>query len=181
MTIGLKHLPTMTDRHIKLIIGKYGFNSILRKRTPIVQNPQACPCVADDDTFHQIDPQCLLCGGTGIIGGEAFRDSTIRMVMQPERELGFMGSSILYGGPGKMERIWNTCYILGDEPLDIGDFIIDSYDAPDGDITTIEYEIYDKQAWWLGQGPSRKRKNIYFKVLLRKTEFSKTGVTLENY
>lgn len=181
MAIAMKHMPKVTDRQITYVINQYGFNVTLRKRTPIMENPVPCSCVANDDIFNQIDPDCTLCGGTGIIGGESFRDSTIRVVMQPERELGFMGSSTLYGYPGKMERVWETCYVGASAPLDIGDFIIDTYDTPDGDTTTLEYEIYDKQAWWLGQGLSRKRRVIYYKILIRKTEYGKTISEIESY
>jgi hypothetical protein len=164
-----------------MAINKYGFDVTLRKRTPTTTDPEACPCVASDDVFHQINPNCDICGGTGIVGGETLRDSTERIMMQPDRELGFMGSGTIYAYPTKMERIWEVCYAKGDIPADIGDFIIDSYAKPDGDTATIEYEIYDKEAWWLGQGGSRRRKVIYYKLLIRKTEYAKTITEVESY
>jgi hypothetical protein len=182
MALGMKHLPRLTDAHVNLIIRRYGFNVTLRKRTPIVDNPQPCPCIADDDIFNQIDPDCDLCGGTGILGGEAFRDYTIRMVMQPDPEMGFMGSSTMYQLPSKMERVWQNCYVRGITPVDIGDYIIDTYKKPGGaGSVTIEYEVYDKESWWVGQGNSRVRKSIYQKLKIRKTEYAKTISETETY
>lgn len=177
----LKHLPTINDRQFRLLVNKYGFDVILRKRTPIVDNPTVCPCIADDDIFHQIQPDCLLCGGTGIIGGESLRDQTIKMIMQPVNSMGMMGVEMTYTYATKMERVQETCYVRGDIPIDLGDFIIDTYDAPEGGTTTLEYEVFDKEIWRLGVGPNRKRKVIYQKVQLRKVEYAKTITTMENY
>lgn len=182
LALGMKHLPRLTDRHVNLVITRYGFDVTLRKRTPIVANPVVCPCIADDDIFNQIDPDCPDCGGTGILGGEEFRDSTIMMVMQPDPEMGFMGSSTMYTYPTKLERVWQNCYVRGTTPVDIGDYIIDTYTKPGGaGSVTIEYEVYDKEAWWVGQGRHRKRKNIYYKLKIRKTEYAKTITEMEDY
>jgi hypothetical protein len=182
MTLGMKHLPKLTDRHFNLLVKRYGFDVTLRKRTPIMTNPQPCPCIANDDIFNQIDPDCPLCGGTGILGGEQFRDHSIIMVMQPDPEMGFMGSSNMYQYPSRYERVWNNAYVKGDTPVDIGDFILDSYKKPGGaGSVTVEYEVYDKEAWWVGQGNSRVRKNIYFKLKIRKTEYPKTVTETEAY
>lgn len=182
MAIGMKHLPKLTDRHVNLVIARYGFNVTLRKRTPIVDNPQPCSCIANDDIFNQIDPDCKLCGGTGILGGEEFRDYTIRMVMQPDPEMGFMGSSRMYQQTSRYERVWQNAYVKGNTPVDIGDFIIDTYTKPGGaGSATIEYEVYDKEAWWVGQGNSRVRKNIYYKLKIRKTEYAKTITEIQDY
>jgi len=175
IALGMKHLPRLTDAHMKKIIERYGFNVTLRKRTPIMDNPIPCTCIANDDIFNQIDPDCPICGGTGIIGGEQFRDYTIKMIMQPDPEMGFMGSSNMYQLPSRMERVWQNCYVKGTTPVDIGDFVIDTYKKPGGAGTvSIEYEVYDKEAWWVGQGNSRARKNIFYKLKIRKTEYHKT-------
>lgn len=172
--LGLRHLPRITDRQANQIIKRYGINTTLRKRVPVLVDPVVCPCIADDDIFNQINPSCPTCGGTGLIGGDAHRDSTITIIMYPASEFGFMGSSTLYTNPGRMERVWHTGYVRGNTPVDIGDFVIDAYTKPSTESVTMEYEVFDKEAWRLGQGPNRAVKTIFYKLLLRKTEYAKT-------
>jgi len=175
-----KNLPRINDIQFRNILNQYGFYVTLRKRTPIVDNPTVCPCVANDDVFHQIDPDCPLCGGTGIIGGESFRDYRIKMILQPRKSMGMYGSEGTYTYASKMERVQHICYVAGDVPVDIGDFIIDTYKTSHGE-RTIEYEVFDKEIWWIGQGPNRKRTAVYQMVQLRKTEYPKTIAEVENY
>lgn len=177
----MKHLPNISDRQFRFILNQYGFHVILRKRTPIVENPTVCPCIADDDIFNQIQPNCNLCGGTGIIGGEDLRDQTIKLIMQPQNTMGLMGIELTYTFATKMERIQENCYVAGDVPVDLGDFIIDTYDAPEGGTTTLEYEVFDKEIWRLGTGTNRKRTIIFQKLQIRKVEYAKTTQTVENY
>jgi len=172
--LGLRHLPRMTNRQANQIIRRYGINATLRKRTPVVDNPQVCPCIADDDIFNQVNPNCPLCGGTAIVDGEAHRDSPLIIFMYPMSEFGFMGSSTLYTNPGKMERVWHTGFVQGKEPVDIGDFVIESYIKPSTENVIMEYEVFDKETWKLGQGSGRAVKIIYQKLLLRKSEYAKT-------
>lgn len=172
--LGIRHLPRMTDRQANQIIKRYGYPVILRNRTPVMNDPQVCPCIANDDIFNQVNPSCPLCGGTAIIGGESHRDSTIIILMYPASEFGFMGSSTLYAIPGRMERVWFSGYVVGKTPVDIGDFIIESYVKPSTEEVTMEYEVFDKETWKLGQGSGRAVKTIYQKLLLRKSEYAKT-------
>ncbi|RLI54732.1 MAG: hypothetical protein DRP09_12170 [Candidatus Thorarchaeota archaeon] len=179
--IQMKNMPRIDDRQFKLILNNYGFNVILRKRVPIATNPVPCPCVAEDDIFNRINPDCPLCGGTGILGGDALRDQTIKILMQPSNSMGMMGVEVTYTYATKMERVQETCYVAGDIPVDLGDFIIDTYDAPEGGTTVVEYEVFDKEIWRVGLGPNRKRRVIYQKIQIRKTEYAKTVSTEESY
>lgn len=172
--LGLRHLPRMTNRQPDQIIKRYGIGATLRKRTPIMDNPQPCPCIANDDIFNQVNPSCHLCGGTAVIGGEAHRDTSIIIFMYPMNEFGFMGSSTLYTIPGRMERVWHAGFVTGKVPVDIGDFVIESYVKPSAEEVIMEYEVFDKETWKLGQGHGRAVKIIYQKLLLRKSEYAKT-------
>lgn len=178
---GRKHFPKISDKWVKYIVGHYGIDVTLRKRTPVVSNPTVCPCIANDDIFNQIDPNCPLCGGTGILGGEQFRDYSIRAAIQPLNEMGFFGSGDLYQTVGKFERVWQTAYVDASVPVDIGDFIIDSYTKPTNEAVTIEFEVFDKEAWWIGQGPTRGRTVVFYKLQIRKTEYPKTTDVTETY
>lgn len=177
----MKNLPRVDDRQFRFILNQYGFHVVLRKRTPIVDNPTVCPCIADDDIFNQIQPDCILCGGTGILGGESLRDQTIKVLMQPQNSMGMMGIEMTYTFPTKMERVQEKCYVAGTVPVDLGDFIIDTYDSPGVGERTMEYEVFDKEIWRLGVGPNRKRRVIYQKLQVRKAEYAKTVKILENY
>lgn len=179
-TLQRKNMPRITDRQFNYILNQYGFYVIVRKREPVVDNPVVCPCIADDDIFNQIDPDCPLCGGTGIIGGESVRDKSVKVVMQPQNSMGMMGIEVTYSYATKMERVQENCYVAGNVDVDLGDFIIDTYDAPGGE-RTMEYEVFDKEIWRLGLGGSRKRAIIFQKLQLRKTEYAKTVTELENY
>jgi hypothetical protein len=177
----MKHLPKIDDRQFRLILNQYGFHVVLRKRNPIADDPTVCPCIADDDIFNQIQPNCELCGGTGIVGGESLRDQTIKLIMQPQNSMGLMGVEMTYTFVTKMERVQENCYVAGNVPVDLGDFIIDTYDAPEGGTTTLEYEVFDKEIWRLGTGKNRKRRIIFQKLQIRKVEYAKTTQTVENY
>lgn len=177
----MKHFQRISDRQFRFILNQYGFYALLRKRNPVVENPVVCPCIGDDDIFNQIDPLCILCGGTGVIGGENFRDSTIKLIMQPQNSMGLMGIEMTYTFATKMERVQENCYVSGDVNVDLGDFIIDTYDAPEGGTTTVEYEVFDKEIWRLGMGPNRKRRIIFQKLQIRKAEYAKTTLSVENY
>lgn len=177
----MKHMQNISDRQFRLILNQYGFHILLRKRHPIVENPIVCPCIADDDIFNQIQPDCILCGGTGVIGGEDLRDYTIKTIMQPQNSMGMMGVEMTYTFATKMERVQENCYVAGTVPVDLGDFLIDTYDVPEGGTRTLEYEVFDKEIWRIGTGPNRKRRVIFQKLQIRKVEYAKTTQTVESY
>jgi len=95
--------------------------------------------------------------------------------------MGMMGVEMTYTFATKMERVQENCYVSGDVNVDLGDFIIDTYDAPEGGTSTIEYEVFDKEIWRLGLGPNRKRRVIFQKLQVRKVEYAKTIETMESY
>lgn len=169
------------SREFKYIMNAYGFNVVLRKRVPIVENPVACTCITEDDIFNQIRPDCPLCGGTGIIDGESFRDYTIKIILQPVSTVGMTGSEMTYSYPTKMERVHEIAFVKGTVPVDLGDYIIDTYTPPEGGSRTIEYDVFDKEIWRVGVGNNRRRNIVYQRLKIRKAEYTKTISTMQRY
>lgn len=177
-SLGLKHLQRITDRQFRLIEQRFGENVTIRKRKPTVVGGEVCPCI--DEIFHQIKPNCELCGGTGIVNGQSFRDNTARVLFQPARPFGFMGSSVTYGYTTKTERALEVMFARGSVDIDNADFIIRSRRQA-GAIKTIEYEVFDKEPWTLSAGITSIPTVVIHKFMVRKTPYAKTVDEVVDY